>query len=224
MLPGYLANFNVNNLMEYVVICDSKKLSDRQRKLFLNRLGGWSIEGHFDYSIARSAWKTPFYFVDNHNSAECIELISRLNCAFLLNAGTPRKLCSSILNSTLHGVLNVHPGLLPNYRGKNCPEWAVYHDERVFVTAHIMDVEYDEGDVLGAVEVNWRILPTYIEFRKQVYLKSFELAASVALALSTDRHKILYNSKDSGLFCGVHEAMDDETLEIVKGRFTAYSL
>ena len=45
-----------------------------------------------------------------------------------------------------------------SYRGKNCPEWAVLQGDKVIITAHIMDIEYDEGDVLGVLEVDWRPL------------------------------------------------------------------
>ena len=45
--------------------------------------------------------------------------------------------------------------------------------DKVIITAHIMDIEYDEGDVLGLLEVDWRPLKSYFEFRRQVYLKKF---------------------------------------------------
>ena len=223
LLPGYLASLDSLGISDYCVICDSRTLSSKQRHLFLDRLGRWSPENHFNYNIARNSWKTPFYFVENHNSAETVALVSNLNCTFLLNAGTPRKLDACVLSSTRYGVLNVHPGLLPNYRGKNCPEWAVYYDDKVVVTAHIMDLEYDEGDILGVAEVDWRSLPSYVEFRKQVCLKSFQLASSVALALSANKYMILYSTKNSGLCCGIREAMDADTLEIVKRRFSGNS-
>jgi folate-dependent phosphoribosylglycinamide formyltransferase PurN len=219
MLPGYLASLEPFGLSDYSVICDSRSLTGKQQQLFLDRLGGWSPEDHFDFHIAKDAYNTPFYFVDNHNSPDAIALIRRLNCKFLLNAGTPRKLDASVLRSAKYGVLNVHPGALPNYRGKNCPEWAVYYNDSVVLTAHIMDIEYDEGDVLGIESVDWRSLSSYVEFRKQVYLKSFRLASSVALSLYSNKCTVLYNSKDAGINRGIHEAMDDETLEIVKRRF-----
>ena len=34
--------------------------------------------------------------------------------------------------------VNIHPGSLPSYRGKNCPEWAVLQGDKVIITAHIM--------------------------------------------------------------------------------------
>ena len=224
MLPGYLACLQSLEISDCCVICDSRSLSINQHQLIQSRLCGWSPESHFGYEIAKNAWNIPFYFVESHNSKDAVSLIDSLGCAFLLNAGTPRKLDASVLNSTRYGVLNVHPGMLPNYRGKNCPEWAVYNNESVVVTAHIMDMEYDEGDVLGVAEVNWRSLSSYAEFRKQVHLKSFELASSVALDLSSSKYTVLYNSKGCGSNFGIYDAMANETLEIVKDRFLGSSL
>lgn len=76
----------------------------------------------------------------------------------------------------------------------NCPEWAVYRNDSVVVTAHIMDIEYDKGDILGVTEIDRRSLLSYFEFRKQVYLAGFQFASSVALVLSLNNHKVLRNS------------------------------
>lgn len=220
LLPGYLAALNRLGISDYVVICDSKEPSENQRSLFFERLGGWSVEEHFNSWLAKDHWMNPFYFVESHNSESSIALVSKLKCSFLLNAGTPRKLDLGILNSTSKGVLNVHPGMLPNYRGKNCPEWAVYNNDQVFVTAHLMGENYDEGDVLGTDEVYWRSLESYVEFRKQVHIKSFDLAANISLGLLNNTCQILYSSNSSKDCSCIRDSMDAKSFELVKGRFS----
>ena len=222
LLPGYLASLSNAGLKDFAVICDSKCLSSNQKKLFSDRLGGWSIAEHFGFDIYQDSSTTPFYFVDDHNSSSSIALIKTLGCLFLLNAGTPRKLSSHILNSTTDGVLNIHPGSLPSYRGKNCPEWAVLQGDKVIITAHIMDIEYD-GDVLGLLEVDWRPLNSYFEFRRQVYLKSFELASKVSLNLVERKASVLYKSHSSRQPSIIREAMPDELLRRVKNIFGVVS-
>ena len=219
LLPGYLASLSSAGLKDLAVICDSKCLSLNQKTLFSDRLGGWSIPEHFGFDIHQDSPTTPFYFVDDHNSSSCIALIKSLGCLFLVNAGTPRKLSSHILNSTIDGVLNIHPGSLPSYRGKNCPEWAVLQGDKVIITAHIMDIEYDEGDVLGLLEVDWRPLKSYFEFRRQVYLKSFELASKVSSDLVERKPSLLYNTRASRQPSIIREAMPDELLRHVKNSF-----
>lgn len=46
------------------------------------------------------------------------------------------------------GFLNVHPGRLPFYRGNSCPEWAVFHGDEIWFTAHLLDAGIDTGPIV----------------------------------------------------------------------------
>jgi folate-dependent phosphoribosylglycinamide formyltransferase PurN len=46
------------------------------------------------------------------------------------------------------GTLNPHYGLLPRYRGVNVAEWAIYHDDPVAVSVHLVDEGIDTGDIV----------------------------------------------------------------------------
>lgn len=48
------------------------------------------------------------------------------------------------------GILNVHPGRLPDYRGSACPEWALLNGDPVVATAHLVDAGLDTGPVVCA--------------------------------------------------------------------------
>ena len=37
------------------------------------------------------------------------------------------------------GILNFHPGLLPQYRGCSAPEWQIYENKNVLASCHIID-------------------------------------------------------------------------------------
>jgi methionyl-tRNA formyltransferase len=58
------------------------------------------------------------------------------------------------------GGIGVHPSLLPRHRGPDPYFWAIDAGDRVTgVTAHVLDDEYDTGDVLGreelAIDASW---------------------------------------------------------------------
>ena len=57
----------------------------------------------------------PFFFIKNHNSLENIELINKRGIDLLINCGTPRILKATVLKAPKIGVLNCHPGILPDY-------------------------------------------------------------------------------------------------------------
>ncbi len=121
----------------------------------------------------------PFYFVESHNDSTTISLIRDLGINCLLNAGTPRKLKSSILLSVKYGVVNIHPGILPAYRGASAVEWAIFNDEEVGNTAHFMTENYDEGPIIRFETYKFSKDTSYEDIRIKVYSGGCELAAKV---------------------------------------------
>lgn len=67
------------------------------------------------------------------------------------------------------GFVNVHPGRLPAYRGRNCPEWAILEGDDVYATAHLIDAGIDTGPVI--CEGRYVLHPgsTYADFRAGLY-------------------------------------------------------
>jgi methionyl-tRNA formyltransferase len=124
LLSHYLAAALENNVKNIHVIFDAKLISKKDQRLWRERTGGF-----FDATKLKSPTlygfgelQPSFYFVDSHNSEVAQSLIGSLKINCLFNAGTPRRLSAAILNSVKHGVLNVHPGLLPAYRGCSAVE------------------------------------------------------------------------------------------------------
>lgn len=68
------------------------------------------------------------------------------------------------------GFVNVHPGRLPAYRGRNCPEWAILEGDDVYATAHLIDAGIDTGPVI--CEGRYALSPgwTYADFRAGLYV------------------------------------------------------
>lgn len=122
----------------------------------------------------------PFYFFKNHNSNGAVDLVNTLNLDLLLNGGTPRILKPSILSAPSLGVLNIHPGKLPDYKGCTCVEWAIYNNEQIFNTVHYMTEEVDGGDVVIDEGYSFTQKDRYVDVRVEVYKKGFALLAKAA--------------------------------------------
>lgn len=122
--------------------------------------------------------RVPLHMVESHNATACADLIRRLDLTVLLNAGTPRKLNEGILTATPHGVINVHPGLLPRYRGCTVVEWALYNNDPVGNTAHFMTTAYDEGPIILAEPCDLSACRSYQEARVRTYKEGFMLMAT----------------------------------------------
>ena len=181
LLPFTIESALSNDCNNIIVICDSKISSEKDMKIWQERTGGVFERANGDsiniYNFGESM--IPFFFVDSHNSGQTIEIIKSMGIDCLFNAGTPRKLSNNILNSVEYGVVNIHPGILPEYRGCTCVEWAIYNDEKIGNTAHFMDEGYDTGPIITS---EWYEFPKdsdYQAIRAKVYQEGCLLAGRV---------------------------------------------
>jgi len=63
-------------------------------------------------------------------------------------------LSKEILDIPSRGAFNLHPSLLPKYRGRCPANWVLVNGEgKTGVTLHCMEERVDSGDVIGQVEV-----------------------------------------------------------------------
>lgn len=67
------------------------------------------------------------------------------------------------------GILNVHPGKLPEYRGNACPEWALLNGDDVWATAHMIDAGIDTGPVVHAKKYDLVQARDYFGMRAGLY-------------------------------------------------------
>lgn len=189
LLPFYLSAALLNGCDDLVVLCDSKNFAGKNRELWNDRTNGAFEAGYlgvtniYDFTAAT----IPFHFVDSHNGDQALRLIKHLDIDCLVNAGTPRRLSARLLDSVEHGVVNVHPGLLPNYRGCSCVEWAILQNDKIGNTAHFMDEGYDTGPI---IESDWYQFPRkcdYAGIRTLVYQGGCDLLGRVLAKIQRER-------------------------------------
>ena len=140
----------IASLIDYKVhidalVLDKKEPRQRDLEIYQDRTGGKMPPMDLN-NFGRDQFSV--YCVENHNDAETINIVRELGLDILVNAGTPRILKRPILDAPHMGVLNCHPGLLPEFRGCTCVEWALYLDEQVGNTIHWMSEGIDEGPIL----------------------------------------------------------------------------
>lgn len=156
------------------VIFDSIEFSSKNKKIWKERTNN-KLPGIPLYALEREL--TPFFFIENHSSEFSKSLIKLRNIDIIVNVGTPRILPEYILLTPKIGVLNIHPGVLPHYRGCTSVEWAIYNDEPVGNTAHFMSKGIDEGPIISIETYLFKKSDNYSNIRTYVYRKSFSLIA-----------------------------------------------
>jgi methionyl-tRNA formyltransferase len=108
--------------------------------------------------------------------AELTHLRTAHQADVLLSAGYPRILPVSLLEPFRYGGLNIHPSLLPAYRGPSPVFWQIALGEsRSGVTVHRLETEVDTGPILAQGET--RIGAD--ETAGELFLRLARLAASV---------------------------------------------
>ena len=81
------------------------------------------------------------------------------------------------------GIVNVHPGPLPGYRGLFAPFWQIMHGERELgCTVHVIDPGIDTGDVIGIARVPYERDRSLIWHAAQLYPAGLALLDPVLAA------------------------------------------
>ena len=101
------------------------------------------------------AWKIasehdiPVYATRDINAPESVEFVRQCKPDLLLSAYFSQLLKREIIHSAPSGVLNIHPGWLPAYRGAMAYFWVLHnHSEHGGVTLHWIDEGIDTGEII----------------------------------------------------------------------------
>ena len=154
------------------IIMDCREVDSRSHDIWNERTGNQMPYKPIHQIIPA---EIPVYYVDNHNSAACIKLVQEQTFDLLVNGGTPRIIKQSLIDAPKAGILNVHPGILPEYKGCTCVEWSIYNDDPVGITAHFMTAGIDDGPIICKETLDITKADTYQSIRLAIYHKTFEL-------------------------------------------------
>jgi len=88
--------------------------------------------------------------------------LKRYNVDYVVMAGYMRKVGVPILNTFPNRVLNLHPALLPSFRGAHAIQDAYEYGVKVTgVTVHLANADYDHGPIIAqrpvVVEEDWTV-------------------------------------------------------------------
>lgn len=178
IIPHYVHASVQAGLRDLVIVEDGAIWTDVDLLRWNERTGGTLDSLAAGYGPHYGAGEPlPVLRVDNHNdpAAEAAMREAGIDC--LVNAGTKRKVSSRIISMAKHGVVNVHPGRLPQYRGCTVVEWAIHNDDAVCNTAHFMDEGYDTGPIIDIECYTFPRGSSYQELRSAVYQSAALLLA-----------------------------------------------
>ncbi len=133
-----------------IVIEEDSEIGTEEREKFLKRIDGHPIASTISSQLIDL--DILHITVPIHNSEEVMPHIRNFELDLIVFGGT-RIIRGEILDFPLHGVINSHPGLLPDCRGSASPAWSVFHDIPIGSSTHFCDNGIDTGELLLRREV-----------------------------------------------------------------------
>jgi methionyl-tRNA formyltransferase len=101
---------------------------------------------------------------DKIRKPEWIEKIKQLRPELIILSAYGQIIPKGILDIPKYGALNIHPSLLPKYRGASPIQAAILNkDKEIGVTLMLMDEEMDHGDIISNFKFQISNKPTYEE-------------------------------------------------------------
>jgi len=110
------------------------------------------IDPYLEANIAHIAWRhgLPVFEVNRLDHLDILSVVRSLQPDVACVACFSRRIPASLLALPRYGFLNVHPSLLPTYRGPSPLFWTFRDGEGVAgVTIHFMDEGLDTGDIVA---------------------------------------------------------------------------
>jgi methionyl-tRNA formyltransferase len=128
-----------------IVVEEESSVAVQGRAKFLERMEGHALPASVAAQCA--AARVTLTGMPLHKSDALMELLGETPLDLIVLGGT-RIVRGAILSHPAHGVINSHPGLLPDCRGSASPAWSVFHDIPIGSTTHFCDEGIDTGDLL----------------------------------------------------------------------------
>ena len=104
-----------------------------------------------DYKNLAQKLNSQYIYSANINSEKVVEKIRNNTCDIAISINYVNIISSKVINLFKYGILNVHGGDLPKYKGNACQAWAIINGEKeIALSIHKMEGGIlDTGDIIS---------------------------------------------------------------------------
>ncbi len=152
-----------------------------------------------DETCARMGWKHTHCQADAVNTAEVEECLRSLAPDFLIYSGFGAQIVRQPILDTCEQIVHIHSGWLPEYRGSTTLYYSWLNENRVGVSAILLDREIDHGKIL--IRKHFPSPPSGVDVD---YRYDAEIRADVL-------HEILVSVRDQGRLPEMQSQCGDAT-------------
>jgi len=145
-----------------VVTSEDKKIG-RKQILTPNSVKKWAIESNIEV-------------IEFNESKDIFEKISKLNINLGVVCYFGYLISKQVIEKFDKGILNIHPSLLPDYRGAAPLEWAILNGETTTgVTLIKINEKFDKGEIVAQEKTNL----DYTKSKKDIYENLFKTGTTL---------------------------------------------
>ena len=154
--------------------------------------------------------------------AELIEQISLLDVDLILMSCYSKRLPDDIIKLAKAGCFNMHPSLLPQYRGPEPIFWQMKHASDMGVSWHLVTHDLDAGDIVKQKKIRLNEGLSFEEINRSLAKTGAELMLAVLADLSAQR--LLKTAQDRALASYFpYPQNDDFTIDTSRSAQQAYN-
>lgn len=125
----------------------------------------------------------PGWKMTEENTSELLMLLKMISAEYILMAGFMRILPERVINEYRWKIINIHPALLPSFKGKDAQKQAFDYGVKISgCTVHFADTGIDTGPVIMQKPVDISACSTVDEVKSEIltaehdiYYKAFRL-------------------------------------------------
>ena len=169
---------------DFTVTAWATRFADALRNILLQRR---SLRFHESIRRLCKRWAIPYVTQQAGSQADLARIIRREHPDLLLIlGGWPELLSKEILRIPKISTVNLHPSLLPAFRGGDIHRWQIYHGvEKIGFSFHHVNEKFDAGEIILQEEeiAGTDLLPQDLS-RKLAQSASIRVAQIVQMALS----------------------------------------
>ena len=195
-----------------VIIEEDSEIGDEEREKFLKRIEGNPIAPTIESQAKMNG--IPIVTVPIHKSDMVMPHLEGRELDLIVFGGT-RIIRGEILDFPSDGVINSHPGLLPDCRGSASPAWSVFHDIPIGSSTHFCDNGIDTGDLLMRREIPVTRGMTYEDLCYQTLVLAGVLMKEALIAYEEGSWGTIRRPQGEGIHPTFRNA-PEEILEVVR--------
>ena len=138
-----------------------------------------------------------------HQGSQINALIEEINPEIGIIAGA-RILKADVINGFRNGIINFHPGMIPEARGLDALLWSIRNDISLGVTSHLIDERVEAGKILERRTIDLHEDDTIFDLSERLYELQLEMLplaidrAQESMTEDVDFESGTYNRKMNG--------------------------